>query len=221
VEGGHVAGQIEDLQARFNLNNLVIQGKASAADVAIFQRLLKALDLDLRLVQPVVDWLDADIAPQFPDGAEDDLYLKGSPPYRTANGLMSSASELRLVQGFSAEVYRRLAPYVVALPERTTINVNTAAFPVIMALADGISEADARQLSETRGSEGFPAVEQFLKHDALAGRNIKAEGLSISSNYFMIRGAAEIGEIQVSLTSILARTPNGEVGVVMRSQAAY
>jgi len=221
VEGGHVAGKMQDLQARFNLNNLVVEGKASNMDVAIFQRLLNALGLDVQLVQAVVDWLDADIEPEFPDGAEDDLYLRGSPPYRTANGLMSSPSELRLIQGFGTEVYQRLAPYVTALPERTAININTAPLPVLMSLAEGISAADAGQLLEARGAQGFPDVGQFLKHDALAGRNIKAEGLSVSSNYFMIRGTAEIGGIRVNLASILARAENGKVGVVMRSQAAY
>jgi hypothetical protein len=42
VEGGQVSGKIEDLQGRFNINNLVMpDGKVSEADVAYFRRLLE------------------------------------------------------------------------------------------------------------------------------------------------------------------------------------
>ena len=46
-----------------------------------------------------VDWLDEDIDPRPNSGAEDDYYMLQNPPYRAANRLMASASELRLVKG--------------------------------------------------------------------------------------------------------------------------
>ncbi|MCP4699237.1 MAG: type II secretion system minor pseudopilin GspK, partial [Gammaproteobacteria bacterium] len=60
VEGGGVSGHLQDLQGRFNLNNLVENGKAVPAEIKRFQRLLAALDLPVELAQAVTDWIDAD-----------------------------------------------------------------------------------------------------------------------------------------------------------------
>ena len=74
VEGGTIAGRLEDLQGRFNLNNLVnAAGGPSEPDMARFQRLLQALGLDPRLTDAVIDWIDPDADPRFPDGAEEDF----------------------------------------------------------------------------------------------------------------------------------------------------
>jgi len=46
VERAVVSGVISDAQGRFNLNNLVREGKRSDADIAIFRRLLEGLGID-------------------------------------------------------------------------------------------------------------------------------------------------------------------------------
>jgi len=219
VEGGDVGGQIEDLQGRFNLNSLAASEEAGKAALARFRRLLEALELDPVLAEAVADWIDADIEARLPDGAEDDEYLGLKPAYRTANALMVSPSELRLVKGFGPEVYAAIAPYVTALPEATTINVNTASARVIMSLADGIAETDAESIIGDRGEDGFPSVAEFLKHDALAGLKITPEGLAVSSSYFALRSEAHIGRSRAQLYSVLKRgAAAGETEVVMRSR---
>ena len=70
VEGAVLTGHIEDMQGRYNLNNLVDKGTVSANDLQNFQRLLQALDIDPVLAQAVADWIDTDVQPEFPDGAE-------------------------------------------------------------------------------------------------------------------------------------------------------
>jgi len=70
VQGGFVEGALEDLQGRFNLNNLV--GPAGERDEIAFewfQRLLALLDIDPALAGHVLDWIDADTEPAFPAGA--------------------------------------------------------------------------------------------------------------------------------------------------------
>ena len=44
IEGGQMSGQIEDLQARFNLNNLVQNGKPNKLYVERFKRLLRNIE---------------------------------------------------------------------------------------------------------------------------------------------------------------------------------
>ncbi len=221
VEGGKVAGVISDQQGLFNLNNLVQNGQKSEADVIIFRRLLINLNLDHDLVWPLVDWIDPDVELSFPNGAEDAEYLKRTPPYRTANAPLVSASELLLVNGYTSEVYAQLAPYVGALPAVTNINVNTAPPEVLAALANGIALSEAQSVAQTRTQQPFATVQEFAAHPALAGRSIPQAKLSVQSGYFLVAGAATAGRGQVQLYSLLSRNDAGVVSTLARTQGAY
>jgi hypothetical protein len=194
-EGGVLAGGIEDLQGRFNVNNLVSNGKRSNFDVERFKRLLQLLKDKSEpreiwenaepadLANAAADWIDADSEPS-PGGGEDNDYLQGERPYRTANTLLTSTSELLLVRGFSAPIYNQLAPFVTALPERTKLNVNTAKEDVLRAYAEDTSCIDIAKLARPEpGTAGaaaateavvtkkdvFNKVDDFWSSDAIAG----------------------------------------------------
>ncbi|WJW75224.1 type II secretion system minor pseudopilin GspK [Thiohalobacter sp. IOR34] len=209
VEGGMLTGFVEDQQGRFNLNNLLVDGRPSEPDLAQFRRLLEQLDLDPGLALALLDWMDADLEPRFPGGAEDDLYLLRTPPYRAANRHLVSPSELRLVAGFDAAVVSRLAPYVTALPARTPINVNTAPALVLQSLHPALTPADAEQLVEGRGDEGYASVDAFLRQEVFAGRTLDAGRLAVSSQYFLLRAEVQLGTARRRLESLLQRDAKG------------
>ena len=98
---GVLQGGLEDLQGRFNVNNLIDgEGKANEEMIEQFQRLLLALELDPRFAGIAADWMDADQEPLFPDGAEDSIYsTRMIPTYRTPNLPLTSASELFAIEG--------------------------------------------------------------------------------------------------------------------------
>jgi general secretion pathway protein K len=220
VEGAVVTGHIEDMQGRFNLNNLIKDGKVSPLDMERFQRLLTIVGVDPGLADAVVDWIDPDSDVTQPGGAEDPQYLRADVPYRAANRPFASPSELLLVQGFTEEIYQKIGPFICALPVRTTINVNTTAKEVLMALADNISEDDAQQLIDGRGDKGYADLAAFLQHKALAGRGVKQEGLSVATDYFLLDAATTFDRARTHLYSLLARS-NTAVNVVYRGQGAY
>ncbi|MEJ2394664.1 MAG: type II secretion system minor pseudopilin GspK [Candidatus Thiodiazotropha sp.] len=216
VEGGEVQAQTTDLQARFNLNNLYLPQEASeqekqqlALDLAIFQRLLLALELDESIAQATADWLDENIDPQFPDGAEDNVYLSGDQPYRTGNGRMGNPSELRLVRGVTDEVYEKLEPYVTALPERTPINVNTADPIVLRSLLPELSEAAAEQLAEGQEENPFKETKSFL--EALKGlldeNKVKSQEIepviSVTSRFYQLETVVRMENDSQRLRSML------------------
>jgi general secretion pathway protein K len=127
VDGGTIMGRLEDLQGRFNLNNLVgPDGMENQLMRRQFERLLNSVEVDPALAGAVVDWLDPDTDLRFPSGGEDVTYSGADPPYRTANTMATSISELMAVAGFDREAYLKVAPYVTALPLGTKLNVNTA-----------------------------------------------------------------------------------------------
>lgn len=217
IENGQLAGRIIDLQSRFNLNNLVQGNDVSAADVAVFRRLLAHLQLDPELVSAVIDWMDADINYSLPAGAEDEAYLVNEPPYRAANRPMASVSELRLVAGVDAEVYRTLRPYVTVLPQPSRININTAPAEVVLAIAEGLEPSEVARFIDDRGTKGYTSVAEALRHSAFAGRQIDERLLSVNSQWFMVMAELEVGRIYRKGYSVLLRGSSGSTNTVMRT----
>lgn len=131
IEGGEVAGFLEDMQGRFNLNSLVVrQGEQLRPDplaIRRFERLLEILELETKWAGVIADWIDTDGQAGFPDGAEDSIYTSQTPPYRTAEMPITRTSELLALAEFGLDRYRKLEPYVTALPMGTPINLCTAA----------------------------------------------------------------------------------------------
>ena len=222
VEGATLSGRIEDLQGRFNLNNLVDSaGKPNEDEIARFRRLLQALDIDPNLADAVVDWIDPDSDPRFPDGAEDPIYLALTPPYRPANAPISHPSELLSVHGFTPEIFTALAPHVWALPVKTAVNVNTATAPVLMSLIEGLKDTEAAQLIADRGDKGYQTVEEFLADPVLRDRHVTVTNIAVATSWFLIHGSVRYGRNQVNLHSTVNRTQNARVIVVARSQGTF
>jgi general secretion pathway protein K len=186
-----------------NLNNLVQVGNYDRLTLNRFQRLLEVLELEPKLAQAVVDWLDGNIDALTPDGAEDDYYLGLEYPYLAANRKLVSVSELRLIKGFDQNTYERLKPYVAALPERTKINVNTAPAVVLACLEKDIDLELATEIIEKRKEEPFEKVEDFTKLVEKTTVNIK--DLSVTSQYFMLHNNTQIGKARARLDSLIYR----------------
>ena len=209
VEGGFVNGRIEDLQGRFNVNNLFSAGgEVNTIQLDYYKRLLEVLDLEPALAPALQDWIDPDINATFPDGAEDDEYLLADLPYRAANRPLVDISELRLVKGYTPEVLAVLEPHVTALPVSTGININTATPLVLLALHADIEESDVEQLIEARDEEAdgepFTDIKAFLAHDALAGLELLVD-VDVKSDWFNVQTDVSVGRGQARLESRIVR----------------
>lgn len=213
IEGGAIRGFLEDMQGRFNLNNLVgRRGQVDEVALEQFERLLTVLELDPALARITVDWLDHDLEPGFPSGAEDSFYTARIPPYRTANVALTSASELLAIGEMNAASYLILAPYVTALPNGTALNVNTASAPVLRSLSDQISDTVAENLIGERGDQGFDGLAAFA--DLVEPEILQS--LELSSSFFRLTADVSIGSTRFTLYSLLERN-NGQLIPVMRT----
>ena len=220
LDGGALQGRLIDLQGRFNLNNL--SGSDVDAAQEQFQRLIELVaDTDQITARTIAastrDWLDADINPTLPDGAEDDYYLGLNPAYRTANTLMASASELRLVKGVTPAIYAALQPYICALPQLTAINVNTAPAPILATLAPELPASTGEALVESRADEPWESIDAFLQDPALAGRDIDANRHDVVTHYFLATGQITVDRAQIQFFSVLERGDNGAVRTLRHS----
>jgi general secretion pathway protein K len=215
IDGGFIQGRIEDLQGRFNLNNLVPSGgEADEIMVGQFQRLLQILEIDPTVAGAVVDWLDPGSEPSFPYGGEDDIYAQADPQYLAANGMITSPSELMAINGFDREIYDRIAPYVTALPRGTLLNVNTASDVVLASLADEIDLNLARSLIEERGDVGFAEIQTSFQGLVSEEMLPLLDGVS---SHFLLSGQVTIDETSVRIRSVLQRHSSGLTRTLFRS----
>ncbi|NNF67583.1 MAG: type II secretion system minor pseudopilin GspK [Gammaproteobacteria bacterium] len=214
VDGGQIQGQLEDMQGRFNINNLVdASGQVNSVALDIFRRMLTSLQLNPAIAEYTLDWIDPDNEVSFPDGAEDDVYSSRVPPYRPGNGPMTSISELRAVEGIDDEAYQLLSPHVAALPIGTTININTATVEVLAALSDNISLFDAESLFEGRIDAPFNSLDE-IRDDVPAA---VLRQLSVSSELFRASVLVTLGSTRLYMYSLLERDVSGMVGTRLRS----
>jgi general secretion pathway protein K len=217
--GGIVEGRLEDLQGRFNINNLVTpEGATNEAAVRQLERILSTLDIEPTWATAIADWIDADTQPGFPDGAEDSVYTGQDPPHLTANMPVTRVSELMVLPGFGAERFARVRPYLAALPVGTKLNVCTAPGVVLDSLSEGTSEfgIDPKNLEARREDACFPTLEDLRGAFGDAAFAELQNSLTESSSYFRATAWVTIGTTEFTLYSLLARS-SGSVRPVLRS----
>ena len=231
VEGGSVQGSVEDLQGRFNLNNLLKgNGQPDPVQERILQNLLgrvaltdAKLNLGPYLVDALVDWQDTrpDV---YRSGAEDGEYLSLTPPYRAANRPMVSPSEMLTVAGFSARAVAKLTPLVATLPATSgplKLNINTAPEMVLMSLDAKLTPSMAQQITAYRKKTPFDSAADFVQYlkrefDVTVDPNL----VDVKSEYFLVNALASIGRGNVQLYSLLKRS-NNKVTTLQRSIGVY
>jgi general secretion pathway protein K len=215
VDGGTITGRIEDLQGRFNLNNLIgADGREDELARGQFERLLFLLELDPQLAGAVIDWLDPDTEMRFPSGGEDVAYSGADPPYRTANSMITTASELMAVAGFDREAYTKLAPYVTVLPAGTSLNVNTASDVVLASLSEDIDVATAASLVDERGGAEFPDIDATFEGLVEAEMLRRIDGVS---EHFLLTATVTLGTNQMTMRAVLQRDASGLTRALFRS----
>ena len=207
VERAMVAGAIADEQGKFNLNNLVnAAGQKSAADVAVFQRLLASLGLAPELADAALDWIDADDDVSGPAGAEDAYYLAQPRPYRAANAPMAQVEELYRVRGFDAATVAKLKPYVAALERGTLVNVNTAS-PVVLAavLGDRVNADQVERIVERRKVRPLRSASEIA---AITGADVSPAlaMLDVKSGFFSVLVQVDQDDVQLSVEALVKRT---------------
>lgn len=225
--GGEFEGQLEDMQGRFNLNNLVqydSSGQSTVDNDAVerLQRLLEFLELEPKWARMIADWIDSDNDPQFPDGAEDTVYTGLAPPYRTANMPITRASEILALPEFGLERYKKLAPFITALPAGTPINLCTASPELLDALIEGRREFTAARdtMKQTRAQRCFPNKDEF--EQALSAdqkqKLTEAKVIDETSDYFLATIWVTLGTHRFTLYSLLYRTDgSNQVRPILRS----
>ena len=220
IDGGGIRGHIEDLQGRFNLNNIGVgqynnSNNAAATGAMIyiqqFDRLLDNLpNFDASkyhgIGYAIRDWIDADDQRAGSDGAEDQDYLSQDPPYRAANQPMRSVSELMLVKGMTKELYAALLPYVTALPVAPTTPTSAAAAAAAAAAGGGTGTITPININTAPGPV-LMSLAPNITNKAVVEKFIAVRKLQPVTDTNVISGSGEFGFIP-------SVTNNGNTGVI-------
>ena len=184
-----LSGVITDAQARFNLTNLITQGKPSQADVEALDRLCQAVGVSSDVGQRIVQGLTN---AQAATGSGTSVPLQPR-----------TVAQLAWL-GIDAESIERLTPYVVILPVRTTVNLNTAPREVIAAAVKGLDLATAERLVQTRQKNPFKNLQ--AAQDLLPGiAALSPQQVGFMSQFFEVRGRLRLDDRVLEQRSLVER----------------
>ncbi len=226
-EGGEITGQLEDLFAKININNLL------EADVekykmwrALIERYAINIELQPTFMDSLTDWVDSDDEP-LPFGAESETYLLMDPAYRTANQAVVTLSELKNVQGLNAlpiKQWNLFQQGITTLPMVTAVNINTASESVLLALTDWMNLEIANAWVQRRKAEPAKSLEDFkvflTEQTGFTPEEINRDlpdwMIAIQSQFFLLEGQIHYGDSNQGFSAIFYRGSDAKVSLLQR-----
>jgi general secretion pathway protein K len=187
-----LAGRIEDLQGRLNVRNLVDGKEVSADDLRMFEQLFDILDL----TQPELRQLALGLR---------DVLQAPSPAAPTASFVPQRVEQLEWL-GLSEGSLQKLRPFIAWLPERSTVNLNTASAEVLSACATELPLVQAQRMVEARRLRHWRTLDDA--HRDAGGKQVFAKGtnrLAFNSRYFQISGQLRQAEHVLQAQALVRR----------------
>lgn len=210
-----LSGAIQDQQGLLNVTNLAQQGALSEPDVRAFKRLFEQLGLNpSELTALAGQWLQA-AKQRTADAAQG-----ASIPATAAQADSTPLLPYRLAQltwlGLSATTVQRLQPFVTVLPERTTVNLNTAPIEVVLASIPTLDMARARRVVTQRALQPFKTLDDLTP--LLGGVVLDTARHGTQSRYFLVKGRLRLADHMLEEHSLVQR--NGlDVKTLWRERA--
>ena len=188
-----LSGNIRDAQARFNLRDLVSQGKVDEAAVAVLKRLCESAQVPQATAEQIANGLLA----AWPTG-------NSSGGESAAAPLAPHSVQQLTWLGIAAETAQRLQPFVVMLPAATPVNINTASREVLSAVFDGLDASTAERMVQDRQIKRFDTIEQVRTYIG-ADKPINAQHVAVASRYFEVTGRLRLEGRLIEERSLIER----------------
>jgi len=217
LEDGVVTATITDEQGKFNLNRLIMgPERVNTRTKDAISQLFTLLNLDPSLVDAIIDWIDED-TDQLTSGADENSYYgygTGLADYQSKNASLDTPEELRLVAGFTDQVFDKVEPYV-TIWGANRININTADPLVIQALINSFDpNADqtwGQKIAEYRLANPFRQgrMRNQLSEDLGMPKplvNRLAASTTTRSRYFRIKVEVKTPFSTVRAEAVIQRT---------------
>ena len=193
-----LSGRIDDAQARYNLRNLLAEGKITPARLAVLERLCTSAGLSADTAALIGNRLlaaamaDADDAPLMPQTLADLVWL-----------------------GVPEASVQALSTLVVLLPVATPINLNTAPREVLAATIPGVDLGSADRLVQARGRQPLRSLAEATAVLG-PGATLEAAVVDVKSSFFEVHGRLRLADRVLQEQSLVERLSN--LDVLVRSR---
>lgn len=195
-----LSGYITDAQARYNLRNLVATGEEAKLQIEVLQRLCQALNLETGVATTIAGALI---------GATADVVTPGA-------RLEPRTVEQLTWLGLDAATVQTLKGYVVLLPAKTPVNVNTASKEVLMA-AMNMDASSAERLIGIRQRTPFGSVP--LLQQQFPSLGAVSQMIDVKSSYFEVTGRLRLADHVLTERSLVQRMDK-VINVLIRERVA-
>ena len=194
AEEAFLSGEIEDMQARLNVNVLLEGGNISVNGMAAFQRLFEVLGLPTSELEQMADNLRQAMQP-----------AAGGSGGAALAPLAPQSPDQLVWLGLSPSTLAALRPHVTVLPVRTPVNINTAGLPVLQAALPGVTLADAQLLVARRSTSPFRTLADAAQVIPTREQSLGSGLAAVASRFFEIRGRLRLGDTSVEERSLVQR----------------
>lgn len=217
IRSGVFEGAIEDEQGKFNLSNLVVEGRVSNLEVAVFQRLSDSLGVSANasaaIIRRVIDGhtlLPDAVDPVTATNTFASARLTSPdaehPLTKATQPMLRCLDDLRSVAGVDLASLERLRGYVTLLPATTWVNGNTARAEVLSAQIPGLSLQKARSvIVERDAGRWFINRGDFVSRLGMPQLEAQSVSVGITSDWFLVRGQIERDHRRMSIQTLLQR----------------
>ena len=202
-----LSGGITDAQSRYNLRNLVDANKVKPEELGGLKHLFQAIGVAPDLADTIANGMQSALAPTDPNNRS----------ARTA--LMPERMDQLGWLGVDADSLQRMTPYVVLLPIRTPVNLNTASKEAMVAAVDGLDLGTAERLVQTRQRQPFKTL-QDAKALMPATLDVKPERANVSSSFFFVRGRLRLEDRVLEQSSLVERRPPDVIPLWKQSESS-
>ncbi|HSB21602.1 MAG TPA: type II secretion system minor pseudopilin GspK [Burkholderiaceae bacterium] len=199
-----LSGSITDLQSRYNLRNLVDGNKIVDAELAALTRLCESAGVP------------TDTAPRIAAG------LRAAWGGGDAQAAAAPLAPRTLAQlawfGIDPGVIEQLQNFVVLLPVRTTVNLNTADADVIAAVSPGLDAGAAQALVQARQRGAYKSVD-IARKQVSSPNLLDPKNVGVTSSYFEVRGKLRLDDQALEERSVVERR-GLDVVTILRERVA-
>jgi general secretion pathway protein K len=214
-----LSGSITDAQSRYNLSNLIRDGRIDPAELETLQRLFENINVSTDVARSISQiMLNSTPTPARPANPGDNPAMgsgAGAAPAEASQLPPRSVSQLAWF-GLDASTLQRIEPYVTLLPRTAPININTAPREVLAAVVEGMDLGTAQRLVDTRQRAPFNHLEDAAKLLPEAVK-LKANRVTTQTEFFEVRGRLRL-EDRVLEERTLVRRFGREVSAIFRER---
>ena len=207
-EQAFLAGAIQDAQSRYNLRNLVVDGKVAPAELDKLQRLCASAGVGADIGTLLAGGLLASSG----TGAAENTGDSNAPlaPQQLADLAWFGLDNATIV---------RLSAVLVLLPVATPVNLNTASREVLAGVITGLDLGGADRLVQARQRQPFRSLADAT---AVLGRNVtlEARDVGVKSAFFEVSGRLRLAQRVLSETTLVERRGSLEVVAIQHQRQA-